>query len=202
MFMENYVSNSNKKTEETTPKVQETRTIQKAANGRIKKKSSLAKAAGSFLQDDIDSVKDYIINDVLKPAIKRTISEMVRNGIDMLLYGEVKHDGKRSSSISYRDYYDRDRDHRDRRDEPRSKSVFEYDDIIYDTRSEAETVLELMTELIEKYRVASVSDLYEFSKLTGPYTGNRYGWTDISDARIIHSRDGYMIRFPKAKALD
>ena len=84
----------------------------------------------------------------------------------------------------------------------RTRSVFDYDDIIFEKRGEAEDVLSRMDELISTYHMASVADLFEFAGLTGPYTGNRYGWTDIRSASVVRTKDGYMLKLPRALPLD
>jgi hypothetical protein len=44
-----------------------------------------------FSSDKTDSVSGYIVHDVLVPAIKSTLSDMVQGGIEMLLFGERSH---------------------------------------------------------------------------------------------------------------
>ena len=84
--MEEYKSNSYKSKEQT--EVPEEKKIQKVANGKTRKKSELSKFANVFISEDVQNVKSYILMDVLVPAIKKAISDIVANGIDMLLYGE------------------------------------------------------------------------------------------------------------------
>ena len=74
--------------------------------------------------------------------------------------------------------------------------------IILESRGEAEDVLERMDELIATYQVVSVADFYDLVGVSGNYTDNKYGWTDIRNASVIHVRDGYMIKLPKALPLN
>lgn len=53
------------------------------------KKSEMQKFADVFISEDVNNVKSYIVMDVLVPAIKKAISDIVTNGIDMILYGET-----------------------------------------------------------------------------------------------------------------
>ena len=106
-------------------------------------------------------MKSYVITDVLIPSIKRAISEMVTNGIDMILYGSTGGRSKRSSAdrVSYRNYYDRRDDDRYRdRDRVRT-SPYSFDDIVLDSRGEAEEVLARMDELIDQYGIVSEADI-------------------------------------------
>jgi hypothetical protein len=79
---------------------------------------------------------------------------------------------------------------------------YSYDDIILPTRGEAEEVLTRMDELMDTYGLVRVADLYDLVGITGEYTDNRYGWTNITRAEIIRNRDGYMIKMPRAVPID
>ena len=74
--------------------------------------------------------------------------------------------------------------------------------IVYVRACEAEDVLERMDELIATYQVVSVADFYDLVGVSGNYTDNKYGWTDIRNASVIRVRDGYMIKLPKALPLN
>ena len=74
--------------------------------------------------------------------------------------------------------------------------------IILESRGEAEDVLERMDELIATSQVVSFADFYDLVGVSGNYTDNKYGWTDIRNASVIRVRDGYMIKLPKALPLN
>lgn len=182
--------------------------VNKVINGKAKtkKKSEVHKFADIFFAEDIDAVKSYIFHDVMIPAVKKMIQETV----DIFLYGEK---GKRrdnstraysSSRASYEKYYDKDRrDDRDRNDSNRARGGFQFDDILFDTRGDAMAVLEELEELVGKFRVASVMDLYSAAGLSCDYTYNKYGWTDLRNAEVVRTRDGdYVIKLPKAMAIN
>ncbi len=163
------------------------------------KKSGLSKAASAFLPGDVNDVKSYILADVLIPSIKRAISDIVCNGINMLLDEPAR--GKSSSpsaKVSYRQYYS-DRD--DRRDRPRAQLQYSYDDVTFETRGDAEAVLYRMEELLERFEVVSVADMLDLAGLSSKYTDNKYGWTDLRSARVLHGRDGYRLDLPRAGIL-
>ena len=196
--MEEYKSNSHKSKEENSEKK-----VEKIVTGsvRSKKKNELNKLADVFIAEDISNVKSYILQDIIIPAIKTAISDVVTNGIEMILYGETGKTKKSTSSrVSYRDYYSSN----DRKSSYSSASrrSYSYDDIILDNRAEAEEVLVRMDELIEAYGVASVGDLYDLVGLTGDYTDNKYGWTNLRSAQAVRVRDGYLLKLPKALPLN
>ena len=200
-----YKPNSNKYKEEQ--RQQSEKKVQKVVSGTVKtkKKNEMSKFKDVFISEDAGNVKNYIVMDVLIPAMKKAISDIVRDGIDMILYGESGHGKKRSDSyyVSYdKKYRDRDRDRSYDRDRDRVRRGYSCDDIIIETRGEAEEVLTRMDELIETYGVASVADLYDLVGLRCEYTDNKYGWTNLRNAEPMRVRDGYMLKMPKALPID
>lgn len=198
--------NSHRSKEEEAKSLLPEKKVSKVIVGTVRqrKKSELSKFTDIFISKDVDSVKSYVLLDVLVPAVKKAISDIVTNGIDMLLYGESRGKSNGSASkISYRSYYD-SKQSRDRGESSyrRAQTGYGYDDIIFDNRGEAESVLMRMDELIDVYRVVSVGDLYDMAGITGNYTDNKYGWTDIHSAEVVRVRDGYIIKLPKAMPLD
>lgn len=172
-------------------------------NANIKKRSELSKVKDMFISEDARNVKSYVILDVLIPAIKKAVSDIVTNGIDMILYGETGHSKKSSpvGGISYRNYYDR-KDDDYRYGGSRARTGYSQDDIIVDSRGEADEILERMDELIATYGVVSVADLYDLAGITCAYTDNKYGWTSIRNAEVRRVRDRYVIKMPKAMPID
>lgn len=80
---------------------------------------------------------------------------------------------------------------------------YSYDDLIFSMRGDAELVLTRMYELLGTYRAVSIADMFDLAGVTSPngYTDNKYGWTDLSDARVIRVNGGYVIDLPRAQQL-
>lgn len=201
--MENYKPNSNRFKEEQRAKANEVekRVDKPVVTGKVmtKKPSKLSKFAGEFISEDAKNVKSYVFGEVLIPAIKKAVSDIVTDGIHMILYGESSR-GRRSSAskISYRDYYDRDTRPM-RNDRAAMNTGFSYDDIILNDRGEAEDVLDRMYELLNTYQIVRVADLYDLVGITtNNYMVNSYGWNSLRTAEVVRVRDGYMIKLPRA----
>lgn len=198
--MNNIEPNSHKHKEEN-------KKVEKVVKGKVKtkKKNELQKLAGSIISEDAKTVKSYILLDVLIPSIKDAIEDIVTNGIRMILRGETGARNRRSSSglsrISYNKAYD-SRNGRDR--SPARRPVgYNLDDIVLETRGEAEEVLSHMDDLIETYGIVSVADLYDLIGYTnGTYNDNKWGWTNIRTAEPVHVRDGYLLKLPKVCPID
>ena len=199
--MEEYTSNSDKSKEQRT----EDKNIEKVASGHLKSKknSGLKKFADVFISDDVNSVKSYILMDVIIPAIKRGIVD----AINIILYGDTSRSKKSSpaSKVSYRSYYESENDYRrdDRISTNRNRNRIDYDEVLFDTRGEAETVLDRMYDILREYGIVSVSDFYEISDIPNDnYMLNRYGWNDLSGTKVARTRDGYIITLTKARPID
>lgn len=195
--MENYPSNSHKTREQNTDKK-----VEKVVSGKTstKKKSGIRKLSDTFLSEDVSNVKSYIFSEVLLPAAKKLVSDIVTNGTNMLLYGEIKNKKGNSSKVSYSRYYDdRSRDYRS----PVVRNDFDYDEIIFETRGDAEAVLDAMYDILNQYKVVSVAELYDLASITTHnYTCNNYGWIDLRGSSVVRVRDGYILKLPRALAID
>lgn len=203
--MEDYRPNSNRFKEEQKEKNNEKRVEKPVVTGKVvtKKPSKLRKFTDEIISEDAKNVKSYVLGEVLIPAIKKAISDIVTDGIDIILYGESRGRTKRSTAdrVSYTNYSSRDyRSSRDTR--PVVGSGYSYDDIVLSTRGEAQEVLDRMDELMATYGLVRVADLFDLVGKTCNYTDNKYGWTNISNAEIVRVREGYWIKMPRAIPID
>lgn len=165
---------------------------------KVKKKSELSKAAGSIISEDIRSVGSYVLMEVIIPSVKNTIVNVVKDGIEMIFFGDVKRSDRKSSSsyVSYSRYADP----RESRGGSESSARYDYDELVFDSYAEADAVLDEMGATIQDYGFVTIGDLYEFAGATPPpYTSVKYGWDSIRYAEIKRVRGGgYGIELPKA----
>ena len=193
----------------------EERVPQKAvvnAETKIKKKSMWEKIKEEFISDDGKSLGDYIVLDILVPAAKNTIQSVVNNGIDMILYGGPGPRNSRNNytnypvnNASYRPYYDRNNQNRNNYNNPITASVYDYNQVEFSSRADAEEVLFRMRELfsVYNYPVVRVADYLEFSGLGSSFVDNNYGWTNLDGVQVRRSRNGgYFLDLPRPMAID
>lgn len=195
--MEDYKPNSYKSKKE----IGEKKEIKKVTHGvaKVKKKSGLTKFTDIFIQDDIENVKSFIITDVLIPTGKKLISDIVNS----ILYpgGGGNRNNNAASKVHYTSYNSISAN-RDPHYSSPVRRTYDYDTLSFATRADAEAVLMGMDEILNQYNVVSVADFYDLAGASGTYTDNKYGWTDIRSAHIERVRDGYIIRLPRAMAID
>ncbi len=170
--------------------------LKKVVSGEAKtrKKSEVKKFANIFVPDDVSSIKEFILKDVIIPGIRNALADAT----SIILFGETGHiSGKKAngSKVPYQRYYDDKREYA----RPRTSGGFEYDDIIFTTRADAELVLDQLDSAIASYGVVSVLDLYDLAGITcqNGYTAKNYGWTDIRNAKVVRIRDGYILQLPR-----
>ena len=77
-------------------------------------------------------------------------------------------------------------------------------ELVYETRADAEKVLNGMSEIIDEYGFVTVADLYDISGLPGAYyTDSKIGWKrSIKESIIKRVRDGYVIDLPEPEVLE
>lgn len=205
--MQDYKPNSNRFKEEERANSVEKKKVEKIISGtaKTKKKSQASKFADIFISEDASNVKSYIFMDVLVPAIKKAISDIVTDGIDMILYGGTHNNKNRSSNptnyVSYRSYSDKDSKNDRFSDSSRSRSSYNFDNVELSSRGECERVLSVMGDLIDTFGMVSVGDMYEMVGITPRFTDYDYGWKFIGDAKVERTRYGYLLVMPKISPL-
>ena len=154
-----------------------------------------------FFSEDIPDVKEYLIFEWLIPTIKDAFVEGVQSAIDLAFYGKVRGRKRttRSSLDSFYDYSGRSKRARDAVT-PRGRVSYDFDDIYLESNAEAEEVLDVLCDIVEEYGKVSVGDYYDALGITGNGPADRtYGWTDLRNARVSRSREGYTIVLPRVQ---
>lgn len=201
-----YPSNSRSKKQATdAPPPKEVKSV---VTGEVtqRKKSVWFRAKSNLVNEDTGSVGQYVVLEVLLPALKNMVSDAVSKGIDALLFGEgsrVRHTRGDRPSV-YTNYTTRMK-----RSEPaygvispRGRATHELDEVLIPTRGEAEDVLQGLFDLLNTYKVATVLDFYSLAGITSEFTDERWGWTNLDRARIRQVRAGYVVDLPRPEPID
>lgn len=188
---------------------EEKQKIEKVVQGQVvsRKRSKVRRFADLFLAEDIGNVKEYLVFDLLIPAIKDTIVSVINNTTELLAYGRVKNSSRRPNGtpntyVSYNSYS------RPQAAKPiaRPRLANSFEDIILETRGEAEAVLDTLREYLDKYHQVTVRDFLDSVGISGDsytnFTQEHYGWTDLREAYVSRVREGYLLVMPRVIELD
>jgi hypothetical protein len=199
------------------PDENEPKKIEKVTTGEVvTRKMPLGKRLlGTFFGGDAKGVVGHVIAEVLLPAAKDAIADAFSQGIERLIFGEARSTSRRtgqrpggsSGYVSYNRYSSPTSPPAGRREEPRNVSrrargAHDFDEIILATRIEAEEVIDRLFDLVARYEQATVSDLYELVGVSGNFTDEKWGWTDVRGAGVTRIRNGYLLDLPRPVQLD
>ena len=202
--------NSHQYHEETAAR--EERRVEKVVQGTAtKKKKSLARRfVDIFLSEDVSDVKTYIIYDVVVPAIKENVADVINSAVGMLFFGETRRrrSGRSQSTggvtkVNYGGYFNGGSQSERMPTYRHSNVPSRVDDLTVETRGDAELVLDQMMEILDQYDQVTVSDYYDLMGVSTSFTDNKYGWKDLRNARVVRAgRDGYRIELPREIVLE
>lgn len=200
-----YPSNSKSRGKPEPEQVEKPK-LEPVVTGKVvqRKKPIMKRIVETFAGDDVENVGQFIIRDVVVPAVKNLISDVFSQGVERMLFGEVSRRSSSSRPSGRYTSYDRMSNGRsERRDiSPRARASHDFRDVILDTRIEAEEVLEELDKLIAEYGVVSVHELYQLLNIPTNFIDKKWGWDDLSHADVKRVREGYMLILPRTQEID
>lgn len=204
-----YQGNPNKDKEKKPEKQ-----IEKVVTGEAvqKPKSIGRKFKDIFFGGNIKASARFVAADVILPAFRDLLVAAISDGARRVVYGEsmyrrrppeyrprVQYSNQYSNPINppYRSWSDP----RPRANLPDQRNPYrverrEANDIILASKIDAERVVESLIEIVDKYEVASLADLYDLLGWQSSHVDNKWGWTYLNNVEIRQVRDGYLIDLP------
>jgi len=201
-----YSSNSKNRAQQPE-KTLEREPIEQVVTGKVtRRKKGLAGRLGeNVISEDAAGVGAYILFEVLLPAAKNAVSDAVSQGIERILFGEVRtRSSTRPGYTSYNRVGTRPTPNlvQPRTLSHQARAMHNFDEVILQTSVEAEEVLNQLLEILTKYGSATVGNLYNLIGVIGSFTDERWGWQDLRTASIRRVRDGYLLNLPQPEPLD
>lgn len=83
---------------------------------------------------------------------------------------------------------------------PRARAN-DFEDVVFETRMEADDVLEALYTVLQKYEQVTVSDFNDLINVTGSWTDEKWGWTDLRGSRVTRTNHGYLLVLPSPEHL-
>lgn len=198
--------------------------VKKVVTGEVvRRKKSLGKRfKETFLGDPTLTTKEVAVDVILSiviPSIKDMLFDSVSEAFQRKLFGEVRHTSRRGhrpqgaifGNVNYNPYNRyahggsslRPDPRQDRVPEKRGRVPFSaYDDIVFASRAEATEALDQMIAIIAQYDAVTVSDLFEMAEVTGEFTDDNWGWTDLRGADVQRVPEGYILNLPRPMPIE
>lgn len=172
-----------------------------ANKNAVKKKSFGKRMKEAIFGDDVEHVGSYVFYDILIPAFKKLLSDMAKGAVDMALYGDSRVRARDSgrTHVSMSSVYEGRSEGRSERNRSRGRNKL--NDILFDSRADAEYVLEQLVDLVDEYGNASLQDLYSLVGFDSAHTDANWGWTNLRGSAVVAVSDGYILDLPPIKAL-
>lgn len=158
----------------------------------LRKKSAGKRIAESIIpKSDRKEIANYILLDVALPALKDTVSEMVINTVQMLLYpGESRSDYKKRRDGYHKSYGNSPNKYQQgsnkyRSDNSSRRKRVNLDDVLFYTRKDARYAYGKLLDRIDEYGSAKVSDLFDEVNITLDWPADDVGWEELPDEPVI-----------------
>lgn len=159
----------------------------------------------SFVGDDRRGLGDYLIFDIIVPAFKNTLFDLITGGANRALYGAARPNVQPGNSSLGRVNYNQISKvivgPGQQPIQPGSKSSSSYEDLLLPSRQQADLVLSRLDDVIGQYNMATVTDLYELVGVTGNFVDDMWGWFDLRGADIRPARGGFLLQLPPIKPI-
>ena len=200
--MDEFPPNSKKAAAAEEKKIEQVTTTE-----AIRRKKPLGKRfTETFFGNDLKSVVNYVVSEVLVPAAKDMAVEAGSQGLERFIFGDTS-PRRRNTRNAPQGHIANNRMRgpsrpTDRPTRGRRSGRVEFDEIILQSRSEGQEVLSQMYDILSRYDSVTVSDLYELVGLRASHTDLKWGWTDLHGASVDRLRDGsFLLDLPTPEAL-
>lgn len=214
MTSESFPPNSHKsKTPPTeAPKPKE---IESVVQGKaVRRKKGIGKQFKAvFFGGDAKTAVETMVFGVLVPSAKEAMSDAFKEGVDRLIFGDAKRKGGPRPTSGPAGYVQYNRfslsadkppmgdTHRQTLSR-RARAMHDFDDIVLETRAEAEEVIDRLIELISRHDLVTVADLYALVGEKAAHTDYKWGWEDLRGAGVARVRGGYLLDLPAPEPID
>lgn len=207
--MDEFPANSNKARATTEPreKIKPVTSAKKAG-----KKGLGRQFKETFFSGNGKDAAAYMAEAVIVPAIRDTLHEALQAGIERVIYGDRASSPRRGYSTPWSNQGENTRVAYDRISSSgtkpqrsmsrQAKSRHSFDELIIDTRQEAEEVLERMYDILSQYGEVSVAHLYELTGIRSDHTDMKWGWTNLRGSKAVRLRQGgFLLDLPSPISL-
>lgn len=177
--------------------------LQKVIKGSagVKKQTNLGRVAGSMFTDNMAGAKEHIIYDILIPSAKNFALEAVKSILGMSGNGNYRAPAQTVNygRPTYTNYSNYSNTYSNNTQRPSNQGI-QYDNLVVNTKVEADDVLAAMNDTISRYGFVTVANLYQLvGRVDYPYVYDNYGWVGLPSAYPVANLDGtWSFKLPRA----
>lgn len=177
----------------------------------VKREKSMSRRIGeAFISTDRGSIKEHVIFDVVIPAIKSAVVDVISDGVNMLLYGEKKGKKAKDGRTAYGSFWASSVTEERRRESSsttQKSSMGRYLEAAWESKEEANDVLDCLIEIKESYPAVTVADF--FSLINDPDNfpiesiHSKWGWKTLAGVEVVKVSGGlWGLSLPRPVHLD
>lgn len=156
------------------------------------------------------TMKSFIFDEIVTPLIQRAVVEGVTGAINYLVKGDAYADRKNNSSFG-KSYINYNGISSGKSNVNGSQYVYsgknsgmEIENVWFESRVDAQRVLDEMQNVIANYDILTVNGFYDIigrTNIIDP-SNEKFGWSDLRNAYITASRGGWVIHLPHPMPID
>lgn len=182
--------------------------VEKVISGTVvHRKKPLGRRMQAFLfGDGEDNVLDWVVNRVLIPSGREMIVEALQQAVERRVYrgddsphryrGRPSVFGSNPNHTNYSRYSQQSPPPKPQMNN-RSRAMHDFNDLVIQSRGEAQSVIDELRRYIEKYGLTTVSDLYNLVGETPNAVDEKWGWTDLNVANVRRTNQGFILELPR-----
>lgn len=170
----------------------------------------------TFFSGNARDAAEYMVVDVVVPAIRDMLYDAMQSGIDRLIYGDrggrprpSKLTGMSTGHVNYNTMTPKRHipgspvgPQQARMLSRQSRARHDFDDLVIPSRQEAEEVLDQLFEILSRDGEVRVPHLYELTGVRSEHTDWKWGWNNLRGAKAVRLRNGgFLLDLPEPEAL-
>lgn len=196
--------------EQTTPPEVQPEVIESdRPKPKVRQKTFMDALIDRAAQGSSDLIKNNII-----PGIQVMLADTFHNAVDMIFV--TRNTGRRPGSsvtnlqrpvanrqtrVSYSEQSNQNAISR-RSISDRARAQHDFSEIIFESRPEANGVLDDMRTHLEKYQSITIDQMYSFIGIDPTFRDSAWGWTNLDGSFVKHVRNGFVLELPSPEPLN
>lgn len=191
------------------PKREKLESVVKKGQVIQKKPNVFKRTARSMVADDVQNVGDFVVTDILVPALRNLLYDVIVGGAGRTIFGNAQarrpgvNPGLFGTAQNLKTAYHNVSSGGGQAAPAQAgltkqaQARFDFSEVSLTDHSEALYIIELLKQRTADYGVASVADFYDLLGHTGAFTDQNWGWHDLSMAKVHQNRAGFVLDLPQ-----